>query len=119
MRIPNLVPMPKGGFRHSGGHPWPGTWDSDQRRYVIQYAGKTYRVARLICEAFHGPAPFSEAVVMHLDEDPTNNVPSNLRWGTQKENLNAPGFLHYCSQRTGNANPRCKGRRKWAHQSRS
>lgn len=54
------------------------------------------KVHQLVCEAFHGPKPFSRAVVIHKDENSLNNKPSNLTWGTQKENLNCPGFLAYC-----------------------
>jgi len=43
--------------------------------------------------------------VLHQDEDGLNNRPSNLRWGTRKENLNAPGFLAYCRNRTGDNSP--------------
>lgn len=48
---------------------------------------------------------------MHHDEDARNNCPSNLRWGTQRENLNYPGFLSYCQSRTGANSPVVKGRR--------
>ncbi len=78
------------------------------------YRGKTYKVARLVCEAFHGSAPSGKPVCMHLDEYSRNNRPDNLRWGTQKENLNAPGFLTYCHSRTGDNNPLIKGRRSRA-----
>ena len=47
---------------------------------------------------------------MHLDENARNNKPENLRWGTQKENLNAPGFIAYCKSRTGDNNPYRKGK---------
>ena len=70
------------------------------------------KIHRLVCEAFHGPAPFSRAVVIHLDEDALNNRPENLRWGTQKENLNMPGFIAYCKSRTGDNSPIIKGQRK-------
>lgn len=50
------------------------------------------KVHQLVCEAFHGPKPFPEAVVIHLDENAHNNRPENLKWGTQKENLNMPKF---------------------------
>lgn len=36
--------------------------------------------------AWHGPAPFEGAVVRHLDDDPANNAPWNLRWGSRSEN---------------------------------
>lgn len=35
---------------------------------------------------------------MHINEDPLDNRPENLRWGTQKENLNAPGFIEYAKR---------------------
>lgn len=57
------------------------------------------KVHRLVCEAFHGKSPFDRAVVIHVNEDGLDNRPENLRWGTQKENLNSPGFREYCSSR--------------------
>lgn len=68
------------------------------------------KVHRAVCEAFHGPAPFPKAVVIHLNENAHDNRPENLKWGTQKENLNSPGFLTYCSARKGENNPFIKGR---------
>lgn len=41
---------------------------------------------QLICRAFHGP-PKPGQVVLHKDNDRTNNRPSNLKWGTQAENI--------------------------------
>jgi hypothetical protein len=107
MRVPYLQNLPKGGVRCYGGDPVAGQWDG--KRYILVYSGKTYKVHRLICEAFHGPAPHGY-VCMHLDENARNNKPNNLRWGTQKENLNAPGFIAYCKSRTGENHPRRKAR---------
>ena len=87
---------------------------SKNARYLYMgtlYRGKNYKVHRLICEAFHGPAPEGHNVVIHLDEDSTNNRPENIKWGTQKENLNSPGFIEYCKSRTGENSPRTKGKR--------
>lgn len=72
-----------------------------QHVYYGVYARKfgNIKVHRAVCEAFHGLPPFDNAVVIHLDENALNNNPSNLKWGTQKENLNAPGFLEHCRQR--------------------
>lgn len=67
---------------------------------------------QLVCEAFHGPKPFDKAVVIHLDEDGLNNRAENLKWGTQKENLNAPGFIEYCRGRVGEDSPTIKHQRK-------
>ncbi|SHH03712.1 HNH endonuclease [Bradyrhizobium erythrophlei] len=98
MRLPHLAPLPKGGFRVYGGVPTTGTWDPEELRFVLVYKGKTHKVHVLVCEAFHGAKPFEEAVVMHLDEDSSNNKPSNLEWGTQKQNLNFPGFKRLRSE---------------------
>jgi hypothetical protein len=57
------------------------------------------KVHQAVCEAFHGPRPFETAVVIHADEDGLNNFAANLRWGTQKENLSAPGFRQQISDR--------------------
>lgn len=55
---------------------------------VVQWRGfGLLLVSRLICEAWHGPAPFDGAVVMHLDDDSLNNRPGNLKWASQWENL--------------------------------
>ncbi|CAK0755422.1 hypothetical protein CCP3SC15_2070001 [Gammaproteobacteria bacterium] len=66
----------------------------------------------MVCEAFHGAAPPGKTVCMHIDEDARNNRPENLTWGSQKMNLNAPGFISYCKSRTGQNNPYVKGRHK-------
>ena len=80
--------------------------------YGVLYRGKNYKIHRLICEAFHGPAPKDKPIVIHLDENALNNRPENLKWGTQKENLNMPKFIEYCKSRTGENNPRVKGMNK-------
>lgn len=70
------------------------------------------KVHRAVCEAFHGPPPSKKSVVIHIDENSLNNLPENLRWGTQKENLNMPKFIAYCKSRTGENNPYVKGRKR-------
>lgn len=109
MVIPYLSPMPHGGTRFYGGDPHIGQWDGV--RYIIVHKGKSYKIARLVCEAFNG-APLPGQVCMHLDEDARNNRSDNLQWGTQKENLNAVGFIAYCKSRTGINSPTIKGRLK-------
>jgi hypothetical protein len=104
--------MPRGGLRPYGGTPHWGVWSKAEARWIIIVDGRTYKVARLVAEAFHGPRPFDGAVVMHLDENAANNRADNLKWGTQKENLNASGFLDYCRSRTGENSPIIKGQRK-------
>src|SRR6202158_4391737 len=98
-RIPYEAPMPKGGMRIYGGKRWRGRCTVDDPRLLIVFRGKSYRVSKLVCEAFNGPKPFPRAVAMHADDDVQNNQPGNLIWGTQKENLNAPAFLVHCRSR--------------------
>lgn len=107
--IPYEIEMPRGGTRTYGGFARYGDWNVT--RFTLFFRNRNYKIARLVCEAFHGPAPIGKNVCMHLDEDASNNRSSNLEWGTQKQNLNFPGFLKYCSERTGEGNPSIRGRR--------
>lgn len=43
-------------------------------------------VNRLVCEAFNGPSPSASHQAMHLDGNVERNMPSNLEWGTPKQN---------------------------------
>lgn len=104
MVAPRNGSMPHGGPRPIGGEPTLGQWDGARFLYARRRQ-KTLKVARLVCEAFHGAPPFERAVCMHMDENSRNNAPTNLKWGTQKENLNAPGFLEYCRSRIGDKSP--------------
>lgn len=110
MVVPTIGDMPKGSTRHYSSRARKGSWDGV--RHIFMWKGKTYKVARLVCEAFNGPQPFDGAVCMHLDENSRNNAPANLCWGTQKENLNAPGFIAYCKARLGDDSPTIKGRHR-------
>jgi len=99
---PSYAPLPNGGYRLYLPEPFAGVVRraAKEARHVyygtwVKHYGNV-KVHRAVCEAFHGPAPFEGAVVMHLDENALNNRPDNLKWGTQKENLNAPGFKAYC-----------------------
>ncbi len=89
--------------RTYGGKPHFGI--PHEGRPTLMYKRKNYRISRLVCEAFHGPAPFEGAVAMHADDDHTNNAEGNLQWGTQKQNLNAPKFLEHCRNRRGPDHP--------------
>lgn len=112
MTAPYVAEMPNGAYRQYGGYPNFGVWSKGDARFIIVRKGKTYKVARLVCEAFNGKSPFDGAVVMHIDENAANNRAGNLAWGTQKENLNAPGFIKYCKGRTGENSPTAKARKK-------
>ncbi len=48
--------------------------------------GFTTTVHALVCRAFNGPPPTPLHEVAHWDNNRANNVPSNLRWATKKEN---------------------------------
>jgi hypothetical protein len=109
MRAPYTANLPWGGTRKYGGQPHNGVWDG--KRYTFWFRGKNYKVARLVCAAFHGLPPEEMPYCLHIDENARNNRPENLKWGTQKENLNAPGFVKYCKNRTGESSPRVKAKR--------
>ena len=82
MVVPFRSDNPRAGGKQWGGIPTHGCWDGT--RFIWRFDGRTYKVARLVCEAFNGPPPSSESVCMHLDENSRNNAPANLGWGTQK-----------------------------------
>ena len=107
MIAPFLASLPNGGVRQYGGSPHFGIWDKETARFVTSHRNKNYKVHRLICEAFHG-APFERAVCLHIDENSANNRPENLKWATQKENLNGDAFIDYCKARVGVHRPTTK-----------
>ncbi len=47
---------------------------------------KNEYVHRLVCRAFNGP-PKDGQEVRHLDGNPLNNEPCNLKWGTRTQNM--------------------------------
>lgn len=105
-RKPHVKPMPHGGLRKYSSEGRFGciTKSSKNARHV--YFGVYYRgignikVHRAVCEAFHGK-PKPGEVVLHRNENALDNRPSNVKWGTQKENLNAAGFKRQLSRRVG------------------
>lgn len=101
MVAPFLGEMPNGGIKHYGGSPHFGVWSKRDSRFIIVHKGRTFKVHRLVCEAFNGASPFDGAVVMHLDENSANNRPDNLAWGTQAENLKAATHSGYLAGRNG------------------
>lgn len=122
LQAPGYAPLPNGGYRLYTPEPRFGNVSRSRkdaahayRHIMLKRSGdgprqQPRKVHQLVCEAFHGPKPFPESVVLHLDEDAMNNRPENLRWGTQKENLNMPKFKEYLRNRTGENNPFVKGR---------
>lgn len=51
--------------------------------------GKSYGrcVHELVLTTFVGPRPSKKHVSFHIDDDPTNNRLTNLRWATYSENI--------------------------------
>jgi hypothetical protein len=97
MRAPFKVSMPRGGIRYYGGKPRYGVLVSRNKSkhyklFQLNFRNRTYRVSRLICEAFHGPAPFNSAEAMHLDENSTNNRADNLQWALESKMQMHPGL---------------------------
>ena len=69
-------------------------------------------VHRLVAMAFIGPPPFDGAYVLHGDDVPTNNVPSNLQWGDHCQNVadaklnrKTPGEVSQVGAQRGENNP--------------
>jgi hypothetical protein len=110
--------MPNGGTRVYKTKPVLGTKRKAAKTALREYYGITsskhgnLKVHRLVCEAFHGVPNSPNLFVLHIDENALNNKADNLKWGTQKENLNAPKFIEYCKSRTGEKNPFLKGKKK-------
>lgn len=123
LQQPGYAPLPNGGYRIYTPEPRDGQVARSSKGAKHQYrlimikrrwpelGQRPRKVHQLVCEAFHGPKPFPGAVVIHIDENALNNRPENLRWGTQRENLNAPGFIAYAKGRTGENSPGTKGRK--------
>jgi hypothetical protein len=70
-----------------------GSMGSDGYMRVHIKSVKIFLVHRLVCAAFHGPAPVVDYVVNHKDYNRTNNTPENLEWVTQSYN-NTHGALN-------------------------
>lgn len=49
-------------------------------------SGRGRLVHRLVLEAFLGPSPSPDLECCHGDGTRTNNIPTNLSWGTRKDN---------------------------------
>ena len=63
----------------------------NSRGYTVHSLSKAgvevkVQLHRLVCEAFHGPAPEGKPYALHWDDNPRNNRADNLRWGSAAEN---------------------------------
>lgn len=85
-RVKRVVPDPRGRLRGpylkgivtSRGYVQVGLW-----RDGVQHSCPVHR---LVCTAFHGPAPTPKHAAAHRDGDSLNNAEDNLRWATALEN---------------------------------
>jgi hypothetical protein len=77
----------------SNGFAWYYVAEGARDAYLVHVktrdgrSASKYRVASLVCEAFHGPRLSPESVVRHLDRDMLNNSSDNLQWSTMVEVL--------------------------------
>lgn len=65
---------------------WSYGWDNGEGYRAVEIDHKSYKVHRLVAEAFH-QNPDSKPEVDHIDRDRSNNFASNLRWASDKEQL--------------------------------
>ncbi|MDN5857893.1 MAG: NUMOD4 motif-containing HNH endonuclease [Pseudonocardia sp.] len=61
------------------------TWVDPDGYPTVNVRDRSWFVHALVAEAFHGPRP-AGLHVRHLDGDPANGTPANLRYGTPAEN---------------------------------
>lgn len=67
-----------------GGSTWRHAVDKRGNLHRSRHADLYVHV--LVALAFHGPPPSPEHLVLHWDDVPDHNWPSNLRWGLRSEN---------------------------------
>lgn len=57
------------------------------RIYTAPKKCRSVMLHQLVAELFIGPCPVGKDRVLHDDGNPANNRVGNLKWGTQKENM--------------------------------
>lgn len=65
--------------------------------------GRSFSISRLVCTAFHGPAPSRDHQAAHFDGVITTNSAANLRWATPVEN--ADDKRRHGTIRSGDSHP--------------
>lgn len=98
--------MPHGGLRWY--HPAPtfgvitrSSKDARHLYFIYRYGSlkRNIKIHFAVCEAFNGRNTDGNNGVRHLNENGLDNRPQNLRWSSQKVNLNDPDFISYTSRR--------------------
>lgn len=77
---PDKYHPPMATFGYDTGHGYKKT------TLLVNGKKKRRYIHRLVAMAFHGEPADSSLQVAHNDGDRSNNIPSNLRWATRKEN---------------------------------
>lgn len=54
---------------------------------VPRLESQSFRISRLVCEAFHGRAPRGRNDCDHKNGDPSDNRAVNLEWVSRSENM--------------------------------
>ncbi len=72
-------------FKNAEGHIYVPRLNSGENYVKVKIKGKNYQFHNLVCEAFKDRKPSAEHTVDHIDRNPLNNTPENLRWATKQE----------------------------------
>ena len=73
-------------FKNDKGHIYVPKLNSGHQYVAVKIKGKTLPFHKVVCEAFHGKKPKEGGhTVDHIDRNPLNNTPENLRWATRQE----------------------------------
>jgi hypothetical protein len=72
-------------FKNAEGHIYVPRLNSGENYVKVKIKGKNYQFHNLVCEAFKDRKPSAEHTVDHIDRNPLNNTPENLRWATRQE----------------------------------
>lgn len=92
---------------------WTYGYKNNHGYLCIKFRGKKYQVHRLICEAFHGPAPVDRPTCDHYpDRNPQNNRADNLRWADMHMQNSNKQICEDCLARYGVQ--KCKDPRGYA-----
>jgi hypothetical protein len=84
--FPDYMVSSQGDVRHRRVNAPLLAGDTDPKGYRrVSLGGKHRRIARLVCEAFHGRCPPGHECA-HLDGNKNNNSADNLSWVTRSEN---------------------------------
>lgn len=67
--------------------PCTGTYGYNIVRLSKDCRGRNERVNRLVCEAFHGPAPSDKHQAAHNNGVTSDDRAENVRWATHTENM--------------------------------